>query len=186
MFTRKPPWGRDTWNLYNLPSLTSFRRLSCSSSSSFPPSSFFSLVPFAGVGFPPLSRLPTLFPRKLGSTKRGESLPRLSLIMDDPISVNWESLDALVVEFARSERLIEDAHPASPPSSPSSSSYGSRLVNRQIRRSLEAGDVDAAIELLRSHAPFILDDRRILFRLQKQVSRLGLLFRMPGCGSERK
>lgn len=114
------------------------------------------------------------------------------------IPVNWESLDALVMDFARSERLIEEEEdaaalalalplplpPASPPSSPSSSSsspsssssYGSRLANRQIRRSLEAGDVDAAVELLRSHAPFVLDDRRILFRLQKQVSRFGLLF----------
>ncbi|KAK4791505.1 hypothetical protein SAY86_031918 [Trapa natans] len=89
--------------------------------------------------------------------------------------VNWESLDVLVVDFVRSENLIEDTAPSSssstgssPSSLSSSSSYRSRLVNRQIRRSLEAGEVDAAIKLLRSHAPSILEDRRILFRLQKQ------------------
>ncbi|XP_071723151.1 uncharacterized protein [Rutidosis leptorrhynchoides] len=50
----------------------------------------------------------------------------------------------------------------------SASSYHSRLIIRHIRRSLEAGDIDAAVDLLRSHAPVILDDHRILFRLQKQ------------------
>ncbi|KAF8018613.1 hypothetical protein BT93_H3494 [Corymbia citriodora subsp. variegata] len=99
--------------------------------------------------------------------------------MDDSIPVNWESLDALVMDFAQSEHLVEEddaaallpasaSPPSSPSSSSSSSSYGSRLANRQIRRSLEAGDVDSAIELLRSHAPFVLEDHRILFRLQKQ------------------
>ncbi|KAH9663512.1 hypothetical protein KPL70_019718 [Citrus sinensis] len=93
--------------------------------------------------------------------------------------VNWEALDALILEFAKSENLIEDSIVSSPPSSPSSSStssvslssssYHSRLIIRQIRRSLEYGDIDAAIDLLRAHAPFILDDHRLLFRLQKQV-----------------
>lgn len=100
----------------------------------------------------------------------------------DSTPVNWEALDALIIDFAKSENLFEDSYssssslsstPSSPSSSsspsPSSSSYHSRLVIRQIRRSLEAGDVDAAIDLLRNHAPFILDDDRLLFRLQKQV-----------------
>ncbi|XP_039155687.1 LOW QUALITY PROTEIN: uncharacterized protein LOC104457271 [Eucalyptus grandis] len=106
---------------------------------------------------------------------------------DSVVPVNWESLDALVMKFAQSENLLvaEEAgggaplpHAASPPptspsspsssSSSSSSSYFARLANRQIRRALEAGDIDAAIELLRSHAPSVLDDHRILFRLQKQ------------------
>lgn len=100
----------------------------------------------------------------------------------DSTPVNWEALDALIIDFAKSENLFEDSYSSSsslssPPSSPSSSSspspssssYHSRLVIRQIRRSLEAGDVDAAIDLLRNHAPFILDDHRLLFRLQKQV-----------------
>lgn len=85
--------------------------------------------------------------------------------------MNWEALDALIIDFARSENLIEDSLSSSPPSSPSSlssSSYHSRLIIRQIRRSLEAGDIDCAIDLLRLHAPFILDDHRLLFRLQKQ------------------
>ncbi|POO02779.1 CTLH/CRA C-terminal to LisH motif domain containing protein [Trema orientale] len=95
--------------------------------------------------------------------------------------VNWEALDALVIDFAKSENLIEDSSTSSPspssvhspPSSSSSpslssSSYHSRLIIRQIRRSLESGEVDAAIDLLRAHAPFILDDHRLLFRLHKQ------------------
>lgn len=90
--------------------------------------------------------------------------------------MNWESLDALVIDFAKSENLLEELSPLSSPTSSSSffslssSSYHSRLIIRQIRRSLEAGDIDTAIELLRSHAPFILEDHRLLFRLQKQVS----------------
>ncbi|KAM1529472.1 hypothetical protein ACFX1Z_018679 [Malus domestica] len=100
----------------------------------------------------------------------------------DSTPINWEALDALIIDFAKSEKLVEDSSstfttssspPSSPPSSSSpssisSSSYHSRLIIRQIRRSLEAGHIDAAIGLLRSHAPFILDDHRLLFRLQKQ------------------
>ncbi|KAK9284706.1 hypothetical protein L1049_023882 [Liquidambar formosana] len=89
--------------------------------------------------------------------------------------VNWEALDTLIIDFANSENLIEDSpisssssSSPSPSSSPASSSYHSRLLIRQIRRSLEVGDIDAAIDFLRIHAPFILDDRRLLFRLQKQ------------------
>lgn len=91
----------------------------------------------------------------------------------DSMPINWETLDALIIDFAKSENLIEDSS-SSPPSSPSSvssSSYHSRRVIRRIRRSLEAGDIDAAVDLLRSHAPFVLDDHRLLFRLQKQVRR---------------
>jgi hypothetical protein len=84
--------------------------------------------------------------------------------------VNWEALDTLVIEFAKLENLIEDSSSSSPsPSSPSSSSYHSRLIIRQIRRSLETGAIDAAVDLLRLHAPSILNDHRILFRLHKQV-----------------
>ncbi|TQD91414.1 hypothetical protein C1H46_022982 [Malus baccata] len=100
----------------------------------------------------------------------------------DSTPINWEALDALIIDFAKSEKLVEDSSstfttssspPSSPPSSSSpssisSSSYHSRLIIRQIRRALEAGHIDAAIGLLRSHAPFILDDHRLLFRLQKQ------------------
>ncbi|GMP28025.1 hypothetical protein CsSME_00003746 [Camellia sinensis var. sinensis] len=89
--------------------------------------------------------------------------------------VNWEALDALVIDFAKSENLTEDSavsssspSSSSPSSSPSSFSYHSRLLIRQIRRSLEVGDIDVAIDLLRVHAPLILDDHRLLFRLQKQ------------------
>ncbi|EEF38751.1 conserved hypothetical protein [Ricinus communis] len=90
--------------------------------------------------------------------------------------VNWEALDRLIIEFAKSEKLIEDSFssplsspsPSSSSSSVSSSSYHSRLIIRQIRRFLESGDIDTTIELLGSHAPFILDDHRLLFRLQKQ------------------
>ncbi|XVF61139.1 hypothetical protein PTKIN_Ptkin08bG0105500 [Pterospermum kingtungense] len=85
----------------------------------------------------------------------------------DSSPVNWEALDALIIDFAKSENLIEDS---SPPSSPSlsCSSYHSRLIIRQIRHLLEAGKFDPAIDLLRSHASFVLEDPRLLFRLQKQ------------------
>lgn len=90
----------------------------------------------------------------------------------DTMPVNWEALDTLIIDFAKSENLIEDSvtctSSSSPSSSPSSSSYHQRLIIRQIRRSLEVGDIDAATDLLRVHAPFILDDHRFLFRLQKQ------------------
>lgn len=81
--------------------------------------------------------------------------------------VNWEALDALVIEFAKSENLIED-YSSSSPSSPSSS-YHYRLLILQIRRLLQFGNIDSAIDLLRHHAPSVLDDHRLLFRLQKQV-----------------
>ncbi|KAJ9562355.1 hypothetical protein OSB04_007515 [Centaurea solstitialis] len=96
--------------------------------------------------------------------------------------VNWEALDALLIEFAKSENLIEDSSSSSsssssPPASPSSSSssscfssssYQHRLLILQVRRLLQSGDVDSAIDLLRLHAPTVLDDQRLLFRLQKQ------------------
>ncbi|KNA05142.1 hypothetical protein SOVF_192920 [Spinacia oleracea] len=106
--------------------------------------------------------------------------------MDESTPVNWEALDALVVDFANSENLFfDDNHSSSlsPPSSPSSSSlsppspsssssssssYQSRLLIRQIRRLLESGDVDSTLDLLRLHAPSILQDLRLLFCLQKQ------------------
>ncbi|CAK8562394.1 unnamed protein product [Lathyrus sativus] len=87
----------------------------------------------------------------------------------DSTPVNWEALDTVVIEFAKLENLIEDSSSApSPSSSPSSSSYHSRLIIRQIRRFLETGAIDAAVDLLRLHAPSILNDHRILFRLHKQ------------------
>ncbi|XP_073265591.1 uncharacterized protein [Populus alba] len=92
----------------------------------------------------------------------------------DSTPVNWEALDRLILDFAKSENLIDDSASTSIISSPSSSppsfssSYQSRFIIRQIRRFLESGDIDSSLHLLRSHAPFILDDHRLLFRLQKQ------------------
>ncbi|XP_074582012.1 uncharacterized protein LOC141838436 isoform X1 [Curcuma longa] len=95
----------------------------------------------------------------------------------DSVPVNWDALDSLVIDFAKSERLLfpddpSSSPPASPPLSPcsssASSSYRSRRLIRQIRRCIEVGEVDAAVDLLRLHVPALLDDRRILFWLQKQ------------------
>lgn len=95
----------------------------------------------------------------------------------ESMAVNWEALDALVIDFAKSENLIEVSTPPASPSplsspspSSSSSSYHSRLLIWQIRRSLESGEIDVVLDLLRAHAPFALDDHRLLFRLQKQVA----------------
>uniref|UniRef100_A0A0E0EX59 CTLH domain-containing protein n=1 Tax=Oryza meridionalis TaxID=40149 RepID=A0A0E0EX59_9ORYZ len=99
--------------------------------------------------------------------------------------VNWDALDALVLDFARSDRLLLPSASPSPPSSPSSSStttatsssssapspsssYRSRLLIRRARTALEEGDVDAALALLRAHAPAALLDHRLLFHLHKQ------------------
>ncbi|GJM84424.1 hypothetical protein PR202_ga00092 [Eleusine coracana subsp. coracana] len=108
---------------------------------------------------------------------------------NSPPPVNWEALDALVLDFVRSDRLVLPSPPPSPspPSSPSSSStttatsasssdsstsssasYRSRQLIRHSRRALEAGDVDAALALLRAHAPAALRDHRLLFHLHKQ------------------
>lgn len=99
----------------------------------------------------------------------------------DSTPVNWEALDALIIDFVSSENLVEAAAAAaansssspssSSPSSPSisSSSYHSRLIIHLVRNSIESGDIETAIDILRSHAPFVLDDHRILFHLQKQV-----------------
>ncbi|KAJ7944413.1 CTLH, C-terminal LisH motif [Quillaja saponaria] len=83
-------------------------------------------------------------------------------------TVNWETLDALVIDFAKAENLIEYSSSTSSSSPSSSSSYHSRLIILQIRRALETGDIDAAIDLLQVHAPLVLDDHRFLFRLHKQ------------------
>ncbi|XP_026455829.1 uncharacterized protein LOC113356814 isoform X2 [Papaver somniferum] len=83
----------------------------------------------------------------------------------DSTPVNWDTLDSLIINFAKSENLLEDCTESS---SPSSSGYHSRLVIRQIRKFIEIGDIDSSISLLRIHAPFVLDDHRLLFRLQKQ------------------
>ncbi|KAF0892807.1 hypothetical protein E2562_017763 [Oryza meyeriana var. granulata] len=102
-----------------------------------------------------------------------------------PPPVNWDALDALVLDFARSDRLLLPLASPSPVSSPSSSStttatsssscapsssssYRSRLLIRRARRALEEGDVDAALALLRAHAPGALLDHRLLFHLHKQ------------------
>lgn len=93
--------------------------------------------------------------------------------------MNWEALDALIIDFAKSEHLIEEFNSTPPPSpqsspspspssSPSSSSYRSRVLILQIRQAVECGDIDAAVTLLRSQAPVVLDDHRLLFRLHKQ------------------
>ncbi|OEL21481.1 hypothetical protein BAE44_0017501 [Dichanthelium oligosanthes] len=114
--------------------------------------------------------------------------------LNSPPPVNWDALDGLVLDLARSDRLVVPPHAApdaadaacpSPPSSPnsstttatssspsssssSSSSYRSRLLILHARRALEAGEVDAALALLRAHAPAALADHRLLFHLHKQ------------------
>ncbi|XP_074308765.1 uncharacterized protein LOC141643482 [Silene latifolia] len=60
---------------------------------------------------------------------------------------------------------------SSPPSSSSSISsslYRSRRFICRIRQLIEVGDIDAATNLLRVHAPSVLLDHRLLFLLHKQ------------------
>ncbi|KAL4196959.1 hypothetical protein AMTRI_Chr04g185720 [Amborella trichopoda] len=91
----------------------------------------------------------------------------------ESMPVNWDALDSIVLDYAIADNLL---HPSSPSSSPSlsptlslsSSSYHSRLLIQQIHQSLGSGDVDSALHLLQRHAPSVLDDHRLLFRLHKQ------------------
>jgi hypothetical protein len=130
--------------------------------------------------------------RLLGRNKQTENKPNNQSAMDST-PVNWEALDSLVLDFVESEHLIQseeaptavdNPNPSSAPLSPesdsspstsschsssSSSSYRSRVIIRRIRRCVESGDIDAALEQLRLHIPVVLDDHRVLFRLQKQV-----------------
>ena len=93
----------------------------------------------------------------------------------DSCPVNWETLDSLVMDLARSDNLVEDL-PSSPSTASSSvSSYNFRLLVRRVRYFLEKGEIDEAINLLRIHAPAVLSDHRLLFRLQKQVIELRII-----------
>ncbi|CAN6466702.1 unnamed protein product [Victoria cruziana] len=104
----------------------------------------------------------------------------------ESMTVNWDALDSLVIDYAESENLLfscPSPPPPPPPLSPSPSSsacsssssasssissYSSRLVIYRIRRAIEVGDIDGALSLLQIHAPAVLEDHRLLFRLQKQ------------------
>lgn len=96
--------------------------------------------------------------------------------------VNWFALDALVLDYAKSERLLLDhdngAHSPSPSTtscSSSSSSFNSssssnciREVIEATRKLIEEGSIDQVFSLLSLHAPAVLDDQHLVFRLQKQ------------------
>ncbi|XP_031498854.1 uncharacterized protein LOC116263305 isoform X2 [Nymphaea colorata] len=131
----------------------------------------FSLLP------PPLPSLPC----SQNSFDNQLSFRRPSM---ESMTVNWDALDSLVIDYAESENLLSGGPSPPPPpfsSSPSSSScsssssasslissYSSRLVIYRIRRAIEVGDIDGALGLLQIHAPAVLEDHRLLFRLQKQ------------------
>lgn len=95
--------------------------------------------------------------------------------------VNWVALDALVLDYAKSERLLLDhdngVHSPSPSTnscSSSSSSNSSSLSNcireviETIRKLTEEGNIDQVFSLLALHASAVLDDQHLIFRLQKQ------------------
>lgn len=96
--------------------------------------------------------------------------------------VNWVALDALVLDYAKSERLLLDhdngAHSPSTSTTSccsSSSSFNSssssnciRGVIEATRKLIEEGSIDQVFSLLSLHAPAVLDDQHLVFRLQKQ------------------
>jgi len=94
--------------------------------------------------------------------------------------VNWVALDALVLDYAKSERLLLDhdngVHSPSPSTTSSSSSSSSnssssnsiREVIERIRKLTEEGNIDQVFSLLALHASAVLDDQHLVFRLQKQ------------------
>ncbi|KAH9305142.1 hypothetical protein KI387_009546, partial [Taxus chinensis] len=99
----------------------------------------------------------------------------------DNMSVNWSGLDVLVMDYAKSERLLmlsndeqagtsfsssSSSHTSSSSSSATSSS--TREMIQSIRKLIEEGYIDRVLTILTHQAPFVLEDQHLLFRLQKQ------------------
>lgn len=77
------------------------------------------------------------------------------------VPVNWTALDALVLDYAEAEQLLvgSDKH---------MNSYVLRSTIGHIRRLIEQGAIGEALDMLQLHAPSVLQDQRLLFRLHKQ------------------
>lgn len=79
----------------------------------------------------------------------------------EKVPVNWNALDALVIDYAETEQLLLG-------SDKSLSSFVLRSTISHIRRLIEEGSINEALELLQRQAPSVLQDQKLLFRLHKQ------------------
>ena len=89
----------------------------------------------------------------------------MRMIIDamDSAAVNWNALDSLVLDYTQVEQLLLD-------SGTTSDNFLVRGTIANIRRLIEEGSISEALQLIEQHAPSVLQDQRLLFRLHKQVS----------------
>lgn len=77
--------------------------------------------------------------------------------------MNWGVLDALVLDYAEEEQLVEcEGFEASPQVAP-------RRLVELVRALIETGRIAEALEVINESAQALLEDPHLLFRLQKQV-----------------
>jgi hypothetical protein len=88
----------------------------------------------------------------------------MSMTMDtvDCATVNWNALDSLVLEYIKVEQLLIDC-------GKNSEDFVIRGTIANIRGLIERGSITEALQLIEQHAPSVLQDQRLLFRLHKQV-----------------
>eukprot|EP00250_Pteridium_aquilinum_P000798 c10963_g1_i1 orf=536-2674(-) len=79
----------------------------------------------------------------------------------EKVPVNWNALDALVLDYAEAEQLLVG-------SEKNMTSFVLRSTISHIRRLVEQGSISEALDLLQLHAPSALQDQRLLFQLHKQ------------------
>lgn len=85
----------------------------------------------------------------------------------DTQAVNWGALDALVLDYLDQERLLVEDSDDNPLIGPHP--HNVRETISLIRALIEAGYIPESLHLLHQHAPMVLEDQRLLFRLYKQV-----------------
>ena len=95
--------------------------------------------------------------------QRDQAYMRMILDAMDSASVNWNALDSLVLDYTQVEQLLLD-------SGTTSDNFLVRGTIANIRRLIEEGSISEALQLIEQHAPSVLQDQRLLFRLHKQVS----------------
>lgn len=79
----------------------------------------------------------------------------------DRVPVNWDALDALVLDYADAEQLLLGNDNCM-------NSYVLRSTISYIRKLIEQGAINEALDMLQLHAPSVLQDQRLLFQLHKQ------------------
>eukprot|EP00249_Psilotum_nudum_P014020 c24623_g1_i2 orf=259-2529(-) len=84
------------------------------------------------------------------------------MISMDSTTVNWTVLDTLVLDYAEAEQLLDNTNENF------LGNFAIRHIIERIRRLIEDGLIMEALDMIRQHAPSVLDDQRLLFRMYKQ------------------